>query len=74
MNNIEYYNQMNNYANEIRSDIAHEFGLESAGYAPRNRKGLTTKQAMYLNDKYGFDKAMVIAKRYAQMLRKGVIA
>jgi hypothetical protein len=54
---------LNNYYNEIRSDIAKDFGLESAGYAPRNY-ALTIRQCQILNNKYGFDKASVIVKRY----------
>lgn len=54
---------LNNYYNDIRKDIAIEFGLESAGYAPRNY-ALTIRQCQILNNKYGFDKASVIVKRY----------
>jgi hypothetical protein len=62
---------MNNYYNEIRSDIAKEFGLESAGYAPKREYALTIRQCAMLNDKYGFDKAKVIAKRYASLKKVG---
>ena len=61
---------LNNYYSEIRSDIAKDFGLESAGYAPRNY-ALTIRQCAMLNDKYGFDKAKVIAKRYASLKKVG---
>jgi hypothetical protein len=61
---------IDNYYSEIRSDIAKEFGLESAGYAPRNY-ALTIRQCAMLNDKYGFDKAKVIAKRYASLKKVG---
>ena len=61
---------MNNYYSEIRSDIAKEFGLESAGYAPRNYS-LTIRQCQILLNKYGFDKANLIAKRYASLKKVG---
>ena len=61
---------MNNYYSEIRNDIAKEFGLESAGYAPRNYS-LTIRQCQILLNKYGFDKANVIAKRYASLKKVG---
>jgi hypothetical protein len=61
--------------NEIRSDIAKEFGLEAGGYAPRPVPALTVRQAQYLNNKYPTeelsmrpsDKAMLIAKRYGTL-------
>ena len=61
---------MNNYYSEIRNDIAKEFGLESAGYAPRNYS-LTIRQCQILLNKYGFDKANLIAKRYASLKKIG---
>jgi len=61
---------LDNYYNEIRSDIAKDFGLEAGGYAPRNY-ALTIRQCQILNNKYGFDKAMVIAKRYASLSKVG---
>ena len=54
------------YYNEIRSDIAKEFGLEAAGYAPRTY-ALTIRQCQMLNNKYGFDKAQIIVKRYRSL-------
>lgn len=64
-----------NYYNEIRSDIAKEFGLEAAGYAP-SRPALSMAQAIRLNAKYPnadelstqpSDKAFAIASRYASL-------
>jgi hypothetical protein len=64
-----------NYTNEIRKDIAKEFGLEAAGYAP-SKSSLTFSQAMYLNAKYPnsdeyslspSDKAFAIAIRYTNL-------
>ena len=58
-----------NYYNEIRSDIAKEFGLEAGGYAPRPKYLLTIRQCQILNNKYGFEKASVIVKRYASLAK-----
>jgi hypothetical protein len=66
---------LNNYYNEIRSDIAKEFGLESAGYAPTSNL-IPTRIAQRIANKYPSDfskgrfnstlnpKAVLIAKRY----------
>jgi hypothetical protein len=56
-----------NYYNEIRSDIAKEFGLEAGGYAPRPKYALTLRQCQILDNKYGFDMAEVIVKRYMSL-------
>ena len=61
---------IDNYYSEIRSDIAKDFGLEAGGYAPRPTYELTLAQAYYLNNKYGFDKALVIAQRYIALKKK----
>jgi len=66
---------MNNYYNEIRKDIAKDFGLEAGGYAPLPAPALSIVQAMRLNAKYPSealstrpsDKAILIAKRYASL-------
>jgi hypothetical protein len=42
---------LNNYYNEIRSDIAKDFGLESAGYSPAP-KMIPIRIAARINDKY----------------------
>jgi hypothetical protein len=42
----------NNYYSEIRSDIAKEFGLESAGYAPRPTYYITIREAQRISEKY----------------------
>lgn len=57
---------LNEYYSEVRSDIAKDFGLSSAGYAPRNY-ALTIRQCQILNNKYGFEKAQVIVKRYVAL-------
>jgi hypothetical protein len=43
---------IDNYYSEIRSDIAKDFGLESAGYAPRPRYYITIREAQRIADKY----------------------
>jgi hypothetical protein len=69
---------LNNYYNEIRSDIAKEFGLEAAGYAPAP-KMIPIRIAQRINAKYpasGSDrysmtlnpKAVLIAKRYMSLV------
>ena len=67
----------NEYYNEIRSDIAKDFGLEAIGYgAPRPT--LAIAQALYLNNKYPSAdpldmypsaKATLIAKRYGSLVK-----
>ena len=42
---------LNNYYNEIRNDIAKDFGLEAAGYAPAP-KMIPIRIAARINDKY----------------------
>jgi hypothetical protein len=42
---------LNNYYNEIRSDIAKDFGLEAGGYAPQP-KMIPIRIAQRINDKY----------------------
>ena len=58
------------YRDEIRSDIAHEFGLEAAGYGPKP-KLIPIRIAQRIVAKYpGIDrftphpKALQISKRY----------
>jgi hypothetical protein len=62
---------LNNYYNEIRNDIAKDFGLEAAGYAPAPKYALTLRQCQILLNKYGMEKASVIAKRYASIAKAG---
>ena len=58
---------LNNYYSEIRNDIAKDFGLESAGYAPKRNYALTIRQCQILNNKYGFEKSQIIVKRYVAL-------
>jgi hypothetical protein len=72
---------LNNYYNEIRMDIAKDFGLESAGYAPAP-KMLPIRIAQRINAKYPSEmgtsrftttlnpKAVLIAKRYVSLMMK----
>jgi len=62
---------LNNYYDEIRNDIAKDFGLEAAGYAPAPKYALTLRQCQILLNKYGMEKASVIAKRYASIAKAG---
>jgi hypothetical protein len=76
---------LNNYYSEIRSDIAKDFGLESAGYAPVSNP-LPIRIAQRIANKYPSDfsqgrfnstlnpKAVIIAQRYVAImsaLKKG---
>jgi len=76
---------LNNYYSEIRSDIAKDFGLESAGYAPASNP-LPIRIAQRIANKYPSDfsqgrfnstlnpKAVIIAQRYVAImsaLKKG---
>ena len=68
-----------NYYNEIRSDIAKEFGLEAAGYAPA-KPMLPIRIAQRINAKYPATwedgqrrptlnpKAVLIAQRYVSLV------
>jgi len=74
---------LNNYYNEIRSDIAKEFGLEAGGYAPRSRYELPIRIAQRINNKYPatweegafrptpHPMAIRIAKRYISLMKEG---
>lgn len=76
---------LDNYYNEIRSDIAKEFGLEAAGYAPRPKYKLPIRVAQRINNKYPatweegafrptpHPMAVRIAKRYVALMKAGVI-
>ena len=71
---------LNNYYNEIRSDIAKDFGLEAGGYAPQS-KMIPIRIAQRINDKYPptyegrkiilHPMAKRIAKRYMSLVMGG---
>jgi hypothetical protein len=70
---------LNNYYSEIRSDIAKDFGLSSAGYAPTTKR-IPVRIAQRIANKYPSDfsqgrfnstlnpKAVEIAKRYMSLV------
>ena len=66
----------NEYYENVRKEIAMDFGLEAGGYSPVPAPALSIKQAIYLNAKYPSsddlsgrpsDKAFAIATRYASL-------
>jgi len=71
------------YYNEIRNDIAKDFGLEAAGYAPRPKYELPIVIAKRINDKYPpiweegalrptlNPMAIRIAKKYVSLMKVG---
>ena len=70
---------LDTYYSEIRSDIAKEFGLASAGYAPQGKR-MPVRIAQRITNKYPSDysqgrfnstlnpKAVIIAKRYMSLV------
>ena len=64
------------YREEIRQEIAHEFGLEAGGYVPRKDPELPVKIALRILDKYPGEwkqldpRALVISKRYMSLYGK----
>jgi hypothetical protein len=58
------------YREEIRRDIAHEFGLEAAGYVPHKYPELPVKIALRILAKYPGEwkkldpRALILSKRY----------
>ena len=57
--------------NTIYNEIADEFGSSALSINnPIPSYTLSIKQCLMLNNKYGFDKASVIAKRYYSLARK----
>lgn len=43
---------LNEYYSEIRSDIAKDFGLDSAGFAPAPKYYVSVREAQLINNKY----------------------
>jgi hypothetical protein len=61
-----------NYTNEITNELVAEFGssiLSKNNPIPAN--ALTLRQCQILLNKYGFEKAQVIAKRWASLHKVG---
>ena len=58
--------------NTIYNEIADEFGSSALSINnPLPSYALTIRQCQILNNKYGFEKAMIIAKRYASLQKVG---
>ena len=58
--------------NTIYNEIAEEFGSSALSINnPLPSYALTLRQCQILNNKYGFEKAMIIAKRYASLAKVG---
>ncbi len=53
----------NEYYETVRKDIAIEFGLKAAGYAPRPKYYITIREAQRLANKYDMETCQVIVKR-----------
>lgn len=61
-----------NYTNEITNELVAEYGSSILSKNNPTTYALTIRQCQILNNKYGFDKAMVIAKRYASLQKRKV--
>jgi len=58
--------------NTIYNEIAEEFGSSALSINnPLPSYALTLRQCQILNNKYGFEKATIIAKRYASLQKVG---
>jgi hypothetical protein len=58
--------------NTIYNEIADEFGSSALSINnPLPSYALTIRQCQILNNKYGYEKAMIIAKRYASLQKVG---
>lgn len=58
--------------NTIYNEIADEFGSSSLSINnPLPKWALTLNQCVSLIEKYGYEKATLIAKRYASLQKKG---
>jgi hypothetical protein len=58
--------------NTIYNEIAEEFGSSALSINnPLPKEALSLRECQILLNKYGFEKAMVIAKRYASMNKVG---
>jgi hypothetical protein len=53
-----------NYTQEITDELVAEFGSSILSKNNPTTYALTLRQCQVLNNKYGFDKASVIVKRY----------
>jgi len=60
-----------NYTNEITNELVAEFGSSILSKNNPTNYALTLRQCQILNNKYGFEKASVIVKRYASLAKAG---
>ena len=60
-----------NYTNEITNELVAEFGSSILSKNNPTNYALTIRQCQILNNKYGFEKASVIVKRYASLSKVG---
>lgn len=60
-----------NYTNEITSDLVAEYGTSILSKNNPMEYTLTLRQCQVLLNKYGMEKASVIAKRYASLAKVG---
>jgi hypothetical protein len=60
-----------NYTNEITNELVAEYGSSILSKNNPTTYALTLRQCQILNNKYGFEKASVIVKRYASLAKVG---
>jgi hypothetical protein len=56
-----------NYTNEITNELVAEFGSSILSKNNPTTYALSLRQCQILNNKYGFEKAQVIVKRYVAL-------
>ena len=60
--------ELNNYYNEIRSDIAKEFGFQALGYGVKDTR-IPVRIAQRIANKHGVTpRGIAIAKRYRSLV------
>jgi hypothetical protein len=57
-----------NYTNEITNELVAEFGSSILSKNNPTNYALTIRQCQILNNRYGFEKASVIVKRYRSLV------
>jgi hypothetical protein len=60
-----------NYTNEITNELVAEYGSSILSKNNPTTYALTLRQCQILLNKYGMEKASVIAKRYASLAKVG---
>jgi hypothetical protein len=56
-----------NYTNEITNELVAEYGYSILSKNNPTTYALSLRQCQILNNKYGFEKAQVIVKRYVAL-------